>query len=775
AAVPAAGQGPAAEWRTLETARYRVHYPAPAAEWAAHVAARLEAIRDRVGELVEYEGEEVVDVLLQDPVAQANGSAWPFAGFPRMVLWATPPEAGSTLGEFADWSEILVGHEQVHLSHLLRPSRNPWRRALSRMLPVHPIALAAPRWATEGYATLLEGRLTGSGRPHGHLRAAVLRRWAVEGRLPSYGALSGSGDSYLGRTMPYLAGSAFLEWLEQREGREALPALWRRLTARRTRGFDEAFRGVFGDSPADLYRRFTAELTHAALEIEGRLGDDLRTGEPWLDLQWGTGQPEVSRDGEHLVLVLRDRERPPRLAVFALAEDTEAAARREEAERRLLARDPEDVPAVRRGPPPRAPLHTLELADSTVAPTPRWLADGSLLLSRTLPDPAGVLHADLFRWWPASGRVDRLTHGADLRAADPAADGAWAVAVQSRWGLTRLVRVSLADGEVTPLTAATVAVIHDAPRLAPDGGRVAFLRHRQGAWQAVVRDLASGEERVLPTPLGATLAHPAWDPAAERLFLVVGEGGLLDIHVLSVDGGERLPLTRSLGAALHPAPTPDGTALFFLALDADGLDVHRLALPAPPLPPLPPLGRELVPAVPPPPEPPPPLLLAPVPPSRPYGIGRGEWGLLDGGGTGPAGAWAELGVRGGDVIGRWNLLALAGGGDGSLTGGAVALGWRGWPVTLSLHAFTADEEPSAQPDAVPGLATALDQDHHGISLGADGWRHSAWGGWGAGAAAWWERTEPARQERLTRRAVALSAMVAADGGRGRWSWAGSLA
>ncbi|HVS01911.1 MAG TPA: hypothetical protein VMT16_04005, partial [Thermoanaerobaculia bacterium] len=47
AAVPAAGQGPAAEWRTLETARYRVHYPAPAAEWAAHVAARLEAIRDR--------------------------------------------------------------------------------------------------------------------------------------------------------------------------------------------------------------------------------------------------------------------------------------------------------------------------------------------------------------------------------------------------------------------------------------------------------------------------------------------------------------------------------------------------------------------------------------------------------------------------------------------------------------------------------------------------------------------------------------------------------
>ncbi|HVS03709.1 MAG TPA: hypothetical protein VMT16_13145, partial [Thermoanaerobaculia bacterium] len=46
---------------------------------------------------------------------------------------------------------------------------------------------------------------------------------------------------------------------------------------------------------------------------------------------------------------------------------------------------------------------------------------------------------------------------------------------------------------------------------------------------------------------------------------------------------------------------------------------------------------------------------------------------------------------------------------------------------------------------------------------------------GAGAAAWWERTEPARQERLTRRAVALSAMVAADGGRGRWSWAGSLA
>ena len=163
--LPAVGQGPSESWATFETAHYRVHFPLPAEEWARRAAERLESIRQRVSEEVGYSPEGKVDVLVIDPIARANGSAWPILGAPRMVLYTTPPGPESVLGYYRDWGELLLVHEDVHLAHLLRPSRNPLQRRLSRVVPVGPIARRVPRWVSEGYATLLEGRLTATGRP----------------------------------------------------------------------------------------------------------------------------------------------------------------------------------------------------------------------------------------------------------------------------------------------------------------------------------------------------------------------------------------------------------------------------------------------------------------------------------------------------------------------------------------------------------------------------------------------------------------------------------
>ena len=74
------------------------------------------------------------------------------------------------------------------------------QRALAHVLPLNPITLAAPRWVIEGYATVVEGRLTGSGRPASSIRAAILRKWAVSGRLPSYSQLD-SDRRFAGMSM----------------------------------------------------------------------------------------------------------------------------------------------------------------------------------------------------------------------------------------------------------------------------------------------------------------------------------------------------------------------------------------------------------------------------------------------------------------------------------------------------------------------------------------------------------------------------------------------
>ena len=142
------------------------------------------------------------------------------------------------------------------------------------LLPLGPISLRAPRWVDEGYATLVEGELTGSGRPNGDFRAAILRQRARAGRLPSYRQMASDSQSWMGMSMAYLAGSAYLEWLVARSGPDSLKHLWARMTARKDRSFGGAFEGVFGEPPEKLYERFCAELTWRAMEAERRL----RTG-----------------------------------------------------------------------------------------------------------------------------------------------------------------------------------------------------------------------------------------------------------------------------------------------------------------------------------------------------------------------------------------------------------------------------------------------------------------------------------------------------------------
>ena len=84
---PVLGQGPDADWRTVTTAHFRVHYPAPAEAWTLRAVARMEAIRERVAAEVGFEPTQVIDVVVEDPVAQPNGMSLPLLDAPRMVLW----------------------------------------------------------------------------------------------------------------------------------------------------------------------------------------------------------------------------------------------------------------------------------------------------------------------------------------------------------------------------------------------------------------------------------------------------------------------------------------------------------------------------------------------------------------------------------------------------------------------------------------------------------------------------------------------------------------
>src|SRR5512143_2190249 len=111
-ALPLAAQSPSAPWRTIETAHFRIHFPAPFEAWAARAASEIEAIHERVTDFVGYRTPRPVDVLVEDPAAEANGAAFPFLDRPYIVLWTSPPESGSSLGDYSSWMALLVTHER---------------------------------------------------------------------------------------------------------------------------------------------------------------------------------------------------------------------------------------------------------------------------------------------------------------------------------------------------------------------------------------------------------------------------------------------------------------------------------------------------------------------------------------------------------------------------------------------------------------------------------------------------------------------------------------
>ncbi|MFH1178079.1 MAG: hypothetical protein V1750_11785, partial [Acidobacteriota bacterium] len=650
------------------------------------------------------------------------------------------------------------------------------RRLGEALLPVGPVALRAPRWVHEGYATYLEGKLTGAGRPNSDLRAALLRVKARAGQLPSYRQMSSDEQSWLGMSMAYVMGSAYFEWLVERAGPESPRRLWARLTARSDRNFKAAFEGVFSEVPEKLYDRFAAELTYRALEAERRLGPARREGELWQDQTWTTGEPSLSADGALLAIVLRAREQPSRLVVWSTAADEEGERKYRERVERTLRRDPLDVAPVASKPLARKPAHELVTRDGAEPASPRFMPDGkSVLFVRFEPDPEGFLHPDLFRWWPGDGKVDRITRLADVREADPAPDGTWAIAVRHRHGFSQLVRVDLGAGGVEAITEPSVENVFASPRISPDGQRLAYLRHQGGEWRLLERDLDSGTESELPAPAGATIAYPAWAPDGGKLYACVGQGGFIDVMAFSRDAIEAV--TRTAGAAVAPAPTPDGAGLYFLSLEADGLDLRYLALAGGGAPAVASAkAAELAPAVRPLPPPSwPALEAAEVGAGRPYGLGRQELKVVMGGSTAPSGRAWEAGIRLGDPVGRLDLVALGGGGTGAGPGGgSLAVAWRGWPVEITAQLFATRERPSKQPVQVVGLGAALDLDRRGGALSAR-WRRT----WRASqlrltSGLLLESVETAGGEELAQRIVTLGGRFERTPSIGRWRFPHAL-
>jgi len=567
-----------AQWQTIYTEHFNVHHTHDNQDWARSAAIELEIVRTKVLEQQNRALDTAVDVVIFDPLNSANGFALPPSENPMMALFTTPPQSDTVISNSSGWQQLLILHEYIHLVHLAQPTRSDWRQAVRSVWDIYDLTYAAmPRWVAEGYATLLESKMTGRGRLFDNYSDAILLEFAQQGSLPSYDQLNSTKGSYMAGSMAYLMGARFLYWLEENYSEQQLDAVWTRMQGVKKREFDEAFSGVFGDSASKLYRRFIAEYTYKALakeHDETELNSDL-----WLEIDFSASNPTLSPNKQQLAVVERDKDGKTQLVIYSTEQNAEAAEQFAKDQTDLLADDPDDIADKKPTVFKRKQRQVLNQINRASIQNPQWLNDEVLYFgaytNNDVVENSRV--ADIYSFNTTTGQVEQLTKLAGLRRFSISENGQTLYAERARAGYSELVKFDLQTATATPLFEKSLKNVYDYPVLSPDEQQLAFLKTELNHnWQLYIQDLDGQNSQPVPMPHGYQyLSQPSWSDDGQSLYFIAGLNSSLDIYRYDLINKDLYKLTQGQQAVANPIAMADGSVLY-LAITSDGPDFYQL-------------------------------------------------------------------------------------------------------------------------------------------------------------------------------------------------------
>jgi hypothetical protein len=544
---------PAFRFRTLETEHFRIHYHQGLEGMARQVAVHAERAHAALAPALGYAPRVRTEVVLSDDVDDANGSASPLP-YNTMRLYAAPPAPTSELNDHRDWLETLVWHEYVHVLHTDNVGGLP--RALNAIFGklLVPNGLV-PGWMIEGLAVLHESAGDpDTGRNASALYDAYARALASDGAasFPRLDEATNPPLDWPTGQVAYLLGGRFMKFVEEWFGEPALAAYLA----------DQGSR-VWPYAPSYPSRR--------------HLG-----GKTWSEL-WSAYRDAELRAAQARLEAIRRRPvtHPRRLTWEGGRID-----------RVRFAPDGKSLVYWRRGLDDRAGLRRVGVSgdgDRLVAPLD--VANGFALASadEAIASAAEVyreyrLYDDLWRVDLRDGDRERITKGERASEPELAPDGGAVVYVRrAPAGGLALVRRRLGarsgPGPAEVLFAREGAEL-GAPRLSPDGTRLAFELQEGGRRDVVVLALDAAPDGA-PAPLRVTDDDaldlgPAWTPDGRFLLFASDRDGVLNLYAWEAETGDVRQVTNVETAALQPDVSPDGETIAFLTYSRDGYDVATI-------------------------------------------------------------------------------------------------------------------------------------------------------------------------------------------------------
>ena len=582
-AGPARAYDPAYTWQTLETPHFQIHFHQGEYALAQRAAQVAEAAHRRLAPLLGHEPEERCQVVIVDDSDDANGSATPTL-YNVVRLNAPPPDSRSELNDFDDWVWLLLSHEYTHILHLDTIDGVPklYDDAFGKLLA--PNALQ-PRWFVEGLAVFEESRSSAGGRVRSSWEDMQLRALALGGSLLRLDELSSEPYAWPRGEAFYLYGGRFLHYLAARFGEGAFAQISHDYGGRLVPyGLNISAESATGESYPELYAQFTASLTdEAQRQAEAIRAEGETVPERLTNDGENPNTPRWRKDGRALYYAFHGADALPEVRELLPGCATwENCAR-------------------------QRPARLRAIATSFGLPALALAPDGALIVARPEIFHEYETYQDLWRVDPATGAETRLSWGLRAQEPDAGPDGAIVFTLREPGGHTAIAL--LPPGASTPLVLYRPPGFEPvgAPRLSSDGGRLAFVEHRDGRWRVRVGELERQRDATLPAgtlreraveaPTAASLhdvrdasedpgqqLDPAFTADGRALVFSSDRTGVYNVYgvynlaALPAAAGDTVQLTNVVTGALQPAPSPDGRALAFLTYGPTGFDLARVPL-----------------------------------------------------------------------------------------------------------------------------------------------------------------------------------------------------